>query len=118
MVDFINKGKKLKVKPIDLSNKNKCMAYCSKLPFGILSYSSYIDLEKMKIVFCAIKENEYKLLETKSERMAHALRLSKMPLFIEFLKTLGEKNKIYSDDDALEEALLKYIGLNKKKQII
>ena len=45
MVDCINKGKKPKIKPIDLSNKNKCMAYCSKLPFGILSYSRYIDLE-------------------------------------------------------------------------
>ena len=45
MVDCINKGKKPKIKPIDLSNKNKCMAYCSKLPFGILSYSRYMDLE-------------------------------------------------------------------------
>ena len=32
MVDYINKGKKL--------NKNKCMAYCSELLFGILRYSS------------------------------------------------------------------------------
>ena len=42
------KKKNLKTKPTDSSNKNKCMAYCSKLSFGILSYSSYIDLEKMK----------------------------------------------------------------------
>ena len=46
MVDYLNKGKKLKIKPIDLSNKNKCMAYCCESPFGILSYSSYIDLKK------------------------------------------------------------------------
>ena len=44
MVDYINKGKNLKTKPIDLSNKNKCMAYCSEVPYGILFYSSYIDL--------------------------------------------------------------------------
>ena len=25
------------------------LVYCSKLPFGILCYSSYIDLEKIKI---------------------------------------------------------------------
>ena len=50
-VDYINKGENLIKRPIDLSNKNKCMAYCSELPFGILSYSSYIDLENMKIVF-------------------------------------------------------------------
>ena len=49
LVDYINKGENLIKKPIDLSNKNKCMAYCSELPFGILSYSSYIDLEKMKM---------------------------------------------------------------------
>ena len=50
MVDYINKGKNLKIKPIDLSNKNKCTAYCSKLPFGIFSYSSCIVFEKMKLV--------------------------------------------------------------------
>ena len=49
LVDYINKGENLIKRPIDLSNKNKCMAYCSELPFGILSYSSYIDLEKMKM---------------------------------------------------------------------
>ena len=43
MVEYINKDKKLKIIHIDLSNKNKCTAYCSKLPFGILSYSRYID---------------------------------------------------------------------------
>ena len=45
--------------------------------------------------------------------MVNALRLLKMPLFIGFLK-----NKIYSDDDVLEEELLKYIGLNKKRFLI
>ena len=49
LVDYINKGENLIKRPTDLSNKNKCMAYCSELPFGILSYSSYIDLEKMKM---------------------------------------------------------------------
>ena len=40
MVDYINKGENLTKRPIDLSNKNKCMAYCSELLLGILSYSS------------------------------------------------------------------------------
>ena len=44
------------------------MTYCSKLPFGILSYSSYIDLEKMKLVSSIVEKNEYKLLETKSKK--------------------------------------------------
>ena len=37
-----------------------------------------------------------------------------MPLFMGFLKILREKN-IYFEDDVLEEELLKYIELNKKK---
>ena len=45
MVDYINRSENLIKRPIDLSNKSKHMAYCSELPFGILSYSSYIDLE-------------------------------------------------------------------------
>ena len=117
MVHYIDKGKNLKTKPIDLSNKNKCMAYCSELAFGMLSYSSYIDLEKMKIVHSIVEKNEYKLFGTKSKkRMINAFRLLKIPLFIGFLKILAEKNKIYSDDGVLEEELLKYIELNLKKR--
>ena len=55
MVDYINKGENLIKRPIDISNKDKCVAYCSELPFGILSYSSYIDLENMKIVFSVVE---------------------------------------------------------------
>ena len=56
MVDYINIGKSLKTKTIGSSNKNKCTAYCGELPFGILSYCRYIDLEKMKIVCCKIEK--------------------------------------------------------------
>ena len=38
-----------------------------------------------------------------------------MPSFIGFLKILREKNKTYFDDDVLEEELLKYMVLNKKR---
>ena len=68
----------------------------------------------MKIV-SIVEKNECQLLGTKSKKMVNALRLLKMSLFIGFLKILGEENKIYSDDDVLEEGLLKYIGLNIKK---
>ena len=56
MIDYINKGKFLKIKPIDLSYKSKCMAYCSELLYGLLSYSSYADLEKMKVVSSVVKK--------------------------------------------------------------
>ena len=39
-----------------------------------------------------------------------------MPLFIGFLKNLREKDKIYSDDDVLEEELMKFIVLSKTKR--
>ena len=65
MVDYINKSRHFKTKPIDLSNKNKCMTYCGELPFGILSYCKYIDLEKIRIVSSKIKKNEYKLFGAK-----------------------------------------------------
>ena len=68
----------------------------------------------MKIV-SIVEKNECQLLETKSKKMVNTLRLLKMSLLIGFLKILGEENKIYSDDDVLEEGLLKYIGLNIKK---
>ena len=41
------------------------MADSSELPFGILPYSSYIDLEKMNIIFSVVEKNEYKLLGAK-----------------------------------------------------
>ena len=47
--------------------------------------------------------------------MFNALRLLEMPIFIEFLKMFRENNKIHSDDDLLEEELLEYIRLNKKR---
>ena len=46
MVDCIDKGERLTKRPIDLNIKNEFMGYCGGLPFGILSYSSYIDLKK------------------------------------------------------------------------
>ena len=47
--------------------------------------------------------------------MINALKLLRTPLFIGFLKFLREKNKIYFDDDVLEEELLKHMILNKKR---
>ena len=69
----------------------------------------------MKIVSSVIFDDEYKHLGTKSKKMITALKILKMPLFIEFLKTLRDNNKPHSNDDVLEEELLEYIVLNKKR---
>ena len=65
MVDYINKDENLMKRPIDLSNKNKCRTCCSELPFGILPYSSYTDLDKIKVVFSVVEKNENKIIGTK-----------------------------------------------------
>ena len=73
----------------------------------------------MKMVFSVVEKNEYKLLGTKSNtKKVNPLKLLRMPLFIEFSKILREKNKTNFDDGVLEEELLKYIELNKKRWII
>ena len=51
MKNYVNNGQNLNKKPIDLSIKNKQIAFCSKLSFGILSFSSYVDVETMNIIF-------------------------------------------------------------------
>ena len=47
--------------------------------------------------------------------MVSALRLLKISLFIGFLKILKANNKVHSDDDVLEEEMVKYVRLNEKK---
>ena len=42
--------KNLKIKPIDSSFKNKLVAYCLELPFGIISFSSYVNIETINII--------------------------------------------------------------------
>ena len=47
--------KKIKIKPIDSSFKNKPIAYCLELRFGIISSSSYVNIETMNIISSAVK---------------------------------------------------------------
>ena len=71
----------LEKKPIDLSIKNKQIAFSANLPFGMLSLSSYVDIETMNIVSPYVDMNEYQLLETRSKQIVNALRLLEMLLF-------------------------------------
>ena len=98
MKNYINNGKNLNKKPLNLSIKNKQIAFCSNLPFWILSFSNYVDIESMNIISSDVDMNEYKLLGTKSKQIVNALKLLGMPLFLGFLK------KLKSDD--IENELL------------
>ena len=68
IVDHIHKGEKLTERRVDLDIRDICIAYCDELPFGILSCSSYVDLNTKKIVSSVIFDDKYKLLGTKSKR--------------------------------------------------
>ena len=98
MKDYINNGENLKLKLIDLSLKNKCIAYCHELPFGILPFSSYEDIKVINIISSDVKINEYKCLGVKSNKMVNALKQLVMSHFLGFFKQLKEEGKIKSDD--------------------
>ena len=87
---YINNGKALNKKPINLRIKNKQIAFCSNSPFGTLSFLSYVDIESMNIISSDIDINKYKLLGTKSKQIVHALKLLKIPLFCIF-KTIKRR---------------------------
>ena len=72
--------KSLKKRPVDLSLKNRQIAFCSDLIFGI-SFSSYVDIETMNVIFSDVVMNEYKLLGTKLIELVNALKLLGMPYF-------------------------------------
>ena len=58
----IRNGKNLKIKPIDSSLKDKYMVYCSVLPFGIISFSCYINIKTMNNISSVIEINKDKPL--------------------------------------------------------
>ena len=51
--------KNIKIKPIDSIFKNKPIAYCLELPFEIISFSSYADIETISISSFVVKINEF-----------------------------------------------------------
>ena len=84
MKDYNNNGVNFRKKPINFSVKNKQIAFCSEFPFGILSFSSYVDIATVNIIYFDVEMNEHKLLGTKSKQIANALKILKMALFKEF----------------------------------
>ena len=70
MADYINNGENLKEIPIDLEDiKDIFIAYNDTLPFGILSTSSGIDLNKNEGCYSVVDNNNFKILKRKSKIM-------------------------------------------------
>ena len=88
---YINNRENLRKKPIfDLSIKNRQITFCFNSPFGILSFSSYVDIESMNVILSDIDMNEYQLLGTKSDQIVNALKLLK-GLFSRIFKTINRR---------------------------
>ena len=81
----IDSGKNLKVKPADSSNKYKQIAFCSDLPFGILSFKSYLHVKSMNIISSSIEINEYKLLNMISLGFMHIFMKLKASDYLKFI---------------------------------
>ena len=54
MKNYVNNGENLTIDP---SLKNKCIAFCPELSFGILSFSTYEDIEAMNFLFDQVYSN-------------------------------------------------------------
>ena len=78
MKNYVNNGKNFNKKPIDLSIKNEQIAFCSNLPCGILSFSSYVDIKTMDTISSDKETNEYKLLENNLKQIVNALKQNKL----------------------------------------
>ena len=50
VAEYISDKKNLKIKPIDLSLKDKCIAYFPELPSGVISSCSYLSIKAMNII--------------------------------------------------------------------
>ena len=87
--EYISNGKilKIKLKHIDLNFKDKCRAYCSELPFGRISPSSYINIKTVNVISFDVEINENYLWGIELiKRFAASIQLT-WPHFLGFLIT-------------------------------
>ena len=67
--------KNLNKKPINLIIIKKQIAFCYDLPFGILYFSSNVDIESMNITSSNVDMKENKPLGTKSKQIGNIFKL-------------------------------------------
>ena len=112
MIDYIPNGKNLKIKPIDSNFNNKQIAYCSELPFGTISFDSFVNIETMKIIFSDIEVIEYELIGTKSDKLVNASIQLGLPHIFGFIRQLLLRDKLRSNN--LDKEMILYLTANKK----
>ena len=92
--NYINNRENLRKIPIDLSIKNKQIAFCPNLPFGILSLSSYLDIASMNIISSNVEMNEYKILGNKSKQVFNVLKILRNAYFFRIFTEIKERRQI------------------------
>ena len=112
MIEYISNGKNLKIKPIDLNFKNKQIAYCLDLLFGI-SFYSFVNIETINIIFSNVEVNEYELIGTKSDEIVNALKQLGLPHFFGFIRQLLLRNKLRSKN--LDNEMILYLTINENE---
>ena len=113
MAEYISNGKNLKIILIDLSFKNKQIAYCPDLPFGIISFNSFVNIETMNTIFSDLEVNEYELIGTKSDELVNALKQLGLPHFFGFIRKLLLRDKLRSKN--LDNEMILYLTINEKE---
>lgn len=66
--------KNQKMKPIDSSIENKKIVFCYGLPFAILSFNNYLNIESMNFISSDVQTNEYELFNIKSSDFMYAFK--------------------------------------------
>ena len=65
--EYITSRKNLKIDIVDLSLKNKSIAYCFELPLGIISFSSFVNIVTTNIFSLDLEMN--KLLANNPDKL-------------------------------------------------
>ena len=84
-------------KPADSSIQSKETAFCSELPFGILSFNSYLDIESMNVISSRVEINEYKLWNIESLDFMCAFMKLEILDYLQFYEYLDEAGYDFID---------------------
>ena len=57
--EYITSGKNLKIDLLDLSLKNKSIAYCFELPLAIISFCSFANIVTANIISLHVEMNKF-----------------------------------------------------------
>ena len=96
-------------KPADSSIQNKETAFGSELPFGILSFNSYLDIESMNVISSRVEINEYKLWNIESLDFMCAFMKLEILDYLRFYEYLDKAGYDFIDLEFIDIYIYIYI---------